>query len=169
MFYHACNNIKSSLIRTNADELTYHLHVLIRYEIEKELIEGNTNVDDLPSKWNKLYKKYLNIDVPSDSLGVLQDIHWSHGSFGYFPTYTIGSFYAAQFYAQASKEITNIDIKMENGDTNELLAWLRKKIHIHGQRYDAKDLCKMITGEELNFKYFMNYAKDKYSKIYNLK
>ncbi len=169
MFYHACNNIKSSLIRTNADELTYHLHVLIRYEIEKELIEGNTNVDDLPSKWNKLYKKYLNIDVPSDSLGVLQDIHWSHGSFGYFPTYTIGSFYAAQFYAQASNEITNIDIKMESGDTNELLAWLRKKIHIHGQRYDAKDLCKMITGEELNFKYFMNYAKDKYSKIYNLK
>ena len=168
-FYQACNNVKSSLIRTNADELTYHLHVLIRYEIEKGLIEGGIKVDDLPSVWNSLYKKYLNIDVPSDSMGVLQDIHWSHGSFGYFPTYTIGSFYAAQFYKQASIEIPDIDIKIENGDTNELLKWLREKIHKHGQRYDAKDLCKLITGEELNFNYFMNYAQDKYSKIYDIK
>ena len=168
MFYKACNNVKSSLIRTNADELTYHLHVLIRYEIEKGLIEGSIQVDELPSKWNSLYKKYLDIDVPSDSMGVLQDIHWSHGSFGYFPTYTIGSFYAAQFYNQASNEISNIESKIEKGDTKELLKWLREKIHNHGQRYDAKDLCKKITGEELNFKYFMNYAINKYSKIYNL-
>jgi len=167
-FYQACNNVKPSLIRTNADELTYHLHVLIRYEIEKGLIEGNINVDELPSVWNNLYKKYLDIDVPSDSLGVLQDIHWSHGSFGYFPTYTLGSFYAAQFYNQASSEISNINSKMENGDTKELLEWLRNNIHRHGERYDAKDLCKRITGEELNFKYFMDYAKSKYSKIYNL-
>ena len=167
IFYNACNNVKSSLIRTNADELTYHLHVLIRYEIEKGLIEGEVQVDELPSKWNSLYKKYLDIDVPSDSLGVLQDIHWSHGSFGYFPTYTIGSFYAAQFYNQASNEISNIDFKIGKGDTKELLKWLREKIHVHGQRYDAKDLCVKITGEELNFKYFMNYAVNKYSKIYN--
>tara|TARA_X000001036_G_scaffold62685_1_gene53004 strand:- start:40 stop:549 length:510 start_codon:yes stop_codon:yes gene_type:complete len=167
MFYKACNNVKSSLIRTNADELTYHLHVLIRYEIEKGLIEGSIQVDELPSKWNSLYKKYLDIDVPSDSMGVLQDIHWSHGSFGYFPTYTIGSFYAAQFYNQASNEISNIESKIEKGDTKELLKWLREKIHNHGERYDAKDLCKKITGEELNFKFFMNYATNKYSKIYN--
>ena len=100
MFYNASNNVKSSLIRTNADELTYHLHVLIRYEIERGLIGGEIKVDDLPLKWSQLYKKYLDIEVPSDSQGVLQDIHWSHGSFGYFPTYTIGSFYAAQFYNQ---------------------------------------------------------------------
>jgi len=168
MFYKACNNVKSSLIRTNADELTYHLHVLIRYEIEKALIEGSLLVDELPSKWNSLYKKYLDIDVPSDSMGVLQDIHWSHGSFGYFPTYTIGSFYAAQFYNQASNEISNIESKIEKGDTKELLKWLRKNIHNHGQRYDAKDLCKLITGEELNFKYFIDYAINKYSKIYNI-
>ena len=168
MFYQACNNVKSSLIRTNADELTYHLHVLIRYEIEKGLIEGSIEVDELPSKWNNLYKKYLDIDVPSDSMGVLQDIHWSHGSFGYFPTYTLGSFYAAQFYTQASIEISNIDDKMEDGDTKELLNWLREKIHKQGERYDAKDLCKKITGEELNFKYFMDYAKNKYSKIYDI-
>ena len=168
MFYNACNNVKSSLIRTNADELTYHLHVLIRYEIEKGLIEGSIKVDELPFIWNNLYKKYLNIDVPSDSKGVLQDIHWSHGSFGYFPTYTIGSFYAAQFYNQASIEIVDLDSKIENGETKELLKWLREKIHKHGEKYDAKDLCKRITGEELNFTYFMNYAKNKYSKIYNL-
>ena len=168
LFYQACNNVKPSLIRTNADELTYHLHVLIRYEIEKGLIEGNINVEELPSVWNSLYKKYLNIDVPSDSLGVLQDIHWSHGSLGYFPTYTLGSFYAAQFYNKVSNEVSNINSKIENGDTKELLEWLRQNIHNHGERYDAKDLCKIITGEELNFKYFMNYAKNKYSKIYNL-
>ena len=101
-------------------------------------------------------------------MGVLQDIHWSHGSFGYFPTYTLGSFYAAQFYNQASSEISNINSKIENGNTKELLEWLRKNIHHHGERYDAKDLCIKITGEELNFKYFMDYAKNKYSKIYNI-
>ena len=106
--------------------------------------------------------------MPSDSLGVLQDIHWSHGSLGYFPTYTLGSFYAAQFYNKVSNEVSNINSKIENGDTKELLVWLRQNIHNHGERYDAKDLCKIVTGEELNFKYFMNYAKNKYSKIYNL-
>ena len=167
-FYNACNNVKSSLIRTNADELTYHLHVMIRYEIEKSLIEESLNVDDLPTTWNRLYKEYLNIDVPSDSQGVLQDIHWSHGSFGYFPTYTLGSFYAAQFFDKASKDITDIDSKIENGETEILLDWLRKNIHNHGKRYDASELCKKVTGETLNFKYFMDYAKNKYTKIYNL-
>lgn len=168
LFYDACNNVKSSLIRTNADELTYHLHVLIRYEIEKGLIEDSIQVSDLPSIWNDLYKKYLNIDVPNDSVGVLQDIHWSHGSFGYFPTYTLGSFYAAQFYYQASKEINDLNIKIENGNMKELLNWLRDKIHVHGERYDAKVLCQKITGEELNFRFFMEYAKEKYSNIYKL-
>ena len=167
-FYNACNNVKPSFIRTNADELTYHLHVLIRYEIEKGLIEGSINVNDLPLIWNEKYYKYLGIKVPNDSIGVLQDIHWSHGSFGYFPTYTLGSFYAAQFYNKASTEISDINLKIEKGNTVELLNWLRKNIHNHGERYDAKDLCKMLTGEELNFKYFMDYAKNKYSKIYNL-
>ena len=167
-FYEATNNVKPSLIRTNADELTYHLHVLIRYEIEKGLIEGSINVKDLPAIWNKKYFDYLGIKVPSDSKGVLQDIHWSHGSFGYFPTYTIGSFYAAQFYHKASYEIDNIETKIGNGDFVELLDWLRKKVHIYGEKYDAKVLCERITGEELNFKYFMQYVTKKYSKIYKL-
>ena len=167
-FYEATNNVKPSLIRTNADELTYHLHVLIRYEIEKGLIEGSIEVKDLPSIWNKKYFDYLGIKVPSDAKGVLQDIHWSHGSFGYFPTYTIGSFYAAQFFHKASTEINNIDTKIGNGDFVELLDWLRNKIHKHGERYDAKVLCERITGEELNFKYFMEYVIKKYSNIYKL-
>ena len=167
-FYEAANNVKPSLIRTNADELTYHLHVLIRYEIEKGLIEGSIMVNDLPSIWNEKYYNYLGIKVPNDSKGVLQDIHWSHGSFGYFPTYTIGSFYAAQFFHQASKEITDINKKILMGDTSKLLNWLRNNIHKHGERYDAKDLCKKITGKELDFNYFMKYVTEKYSDIYKL-
>jgi carboxypeptidase Taq len=168
-FYKAANNVKPSLIRTNADELTYHLHVLIRFEIEKSLIEGSISVKDLPSIWNAKYKEYLNIDVPSDSKGVLQDIHWSHGSFGYFPTYTIGSFYAAQFYSQALNEIPNLENEIEEGNMKNLLNWLRIKIHKHGKKYDAQDLCIKITGKKLEFKYFMDYAKEKYSKIYSIK
>jgi carboxypeptidase Taq len=167
-FYKAMNVVKPSLIRTNADELTYHFHVMIRFEIEKALVEGSIEVADLPSLWNSKYKEYLNIDVPTDSEGVLQDIHWSHGSFGYFPTYSIGSFYAAQFYAQAKQEIAGLEGQIEKGDSSELLAWLREKVHQHGKRYSAADLCEKISGEKLQFQYFMNYAKEKYGKLYGI-
>tara|TARA_B110000263_G_scaffold163101_1_gene141972 strand:- start:450 stop:1943 length:1494 start_codon:yes stop_codon:yes gene_type:complete len=168
-FYQAANNVKPSLIRTNADELTYHLHVLIRFEIEKSLIEGSISVNNLPSIWNAKYKEYLGIDVPSVSKGVLQDIHWSHGSFGYFPTYTIGSFYAAQFYNQALNDIPNLENEIEEGNMKNLLDWLRKNIHQHGKRYDAQELCIKVTGVKLDFKYFMDYVKEKYTEIYSLK
>lgn len=167
-FYKAMNIVKPSLIRTSADELTYHFHVLIRYEIEKELIAGTIEVDELPKIWNKKYKDYLNIDVPNDAKGVLQDIHWSHGSFGYFPTYSIGSFYAAQFFNQAKKEINGLEQQIEEGDLIPLLNWLREKIHIHGRLFAASDLCEKITGEKLNFKHFLDYAKIKYTNLYNL-
>lgn len=167
-FYKAMNIVKPSLIRTNADELTYHFHVLIRYEIEKELIAGKIEVKDLPTIWNAKHKEYLNIEVPSDAKGVLQDIHWSHGSFGYFPTYSLGSFYAAQFYYKAAQEIENLEEKTEQGDFSELLTWLRTNIHQHGRIYSANELCEKVTGEKLNFSYFMNYAKKKYSNLYTL-
>lgn len=167
-FYKAMNIVKPSLIRTSADELTYHFHVLIRFEIEKALIEGTIEVEELPSIWNKKYKDYLNIDVPNDTQGILQDIHWSHGSFGYFPTYSLGSFYAAQFFNQAKKEIKNLESEIENGNLKSLLDWLRKNIHIHGKHYTAEQLCIKLTGEKLNFKHFMNYAKQKYSDLYNI-
>ena len=167
-FYKAMNIVKPSLIRTSADELTYHFHVLIRFEIEKALIEGIIEVKDLPSYWNKKYKEYLGLDVPSDSKGVLQDIHWSHGSFGYFPTYSLGSFYAAQFFDQAKKEIKGLESEIEKGNMKPLLDWLREKVYRHGKFYSAEELCIHITGEKLNFKHFMNYATNKYTTLYNL-
>lgn len=168
-FYKAMNIVKPSLIRTSADELTYHFHVLIRFEIEKALIEGSIEVKDLPGIWNSKYKEYLGVDVPSDAKGVLQDIHWSHGSFGYFPTYSLGSFYAAQFFHAALKANPTLSDEIKIGNTSNLLFWLRETIHQYGKFYTAEELCINITGEKLNFDYFMNYAKEKYTKLYNLK
>jgi carboxypeptidase Taq len=167
-FYKGFNRVAPHPIRTESDELNYHFHVLIRYEIEKGLIEGSLEVDDLDKVWNEKYKEYIGIDVPDDKQGILQDIHWSHGSFGYFPTYSLGSFYAAQFYQQAEKDIENLKESIEVGNTQPLLDWLRDKVHQHGRLYTAEELCIKITGEPLNFKYFMNYAKEKYGDIYGM-
>jgi carboxypeptidase Taq len=167
-FFQAINMVRPSLIRTSADELTYHFHILIRFEIEKALIEGSIEVKDLPAAWNSKYKEYLGLDVPSDAQGVLQDIHWSHGSFGYFPTYSLGSFYAAQFYAKAASEIPDLEGQIEKGNLSPLLHWLREKVHAHGKFYSSENLCISICGEKLNFKYFMEYARKKYSRLYKL-
>jgi carboxypeptidase Taq len=167
-FYKAMNIVKPSLIRTSADELTYHFHVLIRFEIEKALIEGSIEVKDLPSYWNKKYREYLGIEVPDDARGVLQDIHWSHGSFGYFPTYSLGSFYASQFFAKAKQEIPGLEKEIEKGNMSPLLSWLREKVHRHGKFYSAEELCVQLTGEKLNFRYFMDYARNKYTSLYHL-
>ncbi|MEW6470339.1 MAG: carboxypeptidase M32 [Bacteroidota bacterium] len=167
-FYKAMNVVRPSLIRTGADELTYHFHIMIRFEIEKALIEGSLQVKDLPDYWNRKYKEYLGIDVPDDTRGVLQDIHWSHGSFGYFPTYSLGSFYAAQFFAKASAQIPGLAGHVENGNLAPLLKWLRENIHQYGKFYSAEELCIKVTGEKLNFGYFMDYARNKYSRLYNL-
>lgn len=167
-FYKAMNIVQPSLIRTNADELTYHFHILIRYEVEKALISGELKVEELPEYWNSKYKEYLKIDVPSDDKGVLQDIHWSHGSFGYFPTYSLGSFYAAQFYKKMKKDMPSLETEIANGNCMPALDWLRNNVHQYGMQYSAADLCEKITGEKLDFKYFMEYAREKYSGIYNL-
>jgi carboxypeptidase Taq len=167
-FVKAINKVRPSLIRTNADELTYHFHILIRFEIEKALIEGAIEVKDLPALWNAKYKEYLGLDVPSDTQGVLQDIHWSHGSFGYFPTYSLGSFYAAQFYAKAIEELPGLEAHIEKGNMQPLLTWLRDKVHRHGKFHTAEDLCISICGKKLDFKYFMEYARLKYGKLYDL-
>jgi len=167
-FYRSINKVEPSLIRTGADELTYHFHVLIRFEIEKALIEGSIAVAELPEVWNEKYKQYLNITVPNDAEGVLQDIHWSHGSFGYFPTYSIGSFYAAQFFDKAKEDMPNLVNEIEQGKLSNLLTWLRENIHQYGKMYSADELCKKVTGNSLNFDHFMNYAKEKYGYIYNL-
>ena len=164
-FYKAINKIESNLIRTEADELHYHMHVLIRYEIEKLIVTNQIKTDDLPSLWNELYSKYLNIQVPNDAQGVLQDVHWAFGSIGYFPTYSLGSFYAAQFYAHAEKSIDDLDGKIRSGQFKPLLTHLRKNIHQHGRRLYSEELCKEVTGETLDLKYFMDYVKNKFGSM----
>jgi carboxypeptidase Taq len=161
-FLNAINQVKPSLIRTNADELTYHYHIIIRYELEKQLIEGSLKVSELKDKWNALYKDYLKIDVPDDVRGVLQDVHWSHGSFGYFPTYTLGSLYAAQFYHSAQQQITDLEQQISKGNMAPLLQWLRKNVHSKGRLFTSEELCEQISGERLNDSYFLEYAKKKF-------
>ncbi len=168
-FYKAVNKVQPSLIRTEADEVTYHFHVLIRYEIEKALLEGNIPVKDLPGAWNDMYKKYLGISSPDDKQGILQDVHWSHGMLGYFPTYSLGSFYAAQFFEQASKDINDLHTQIESGEFSNLLHWLRTHIHQYGRRYQSEELCKKATGRGLDFTSFMNYIENKYTEVYDIK
>jgi carboxypeptidase Taq len=167
-FVKAINQVKPSLIRTEADELTYHFHVGIRYEIEKQIISKQLPVKDIRDRWNELYKNYLAVDVPDDKQGCLQDVHWSHGSFGYFPTYSLGSFYAAQFFTKAQQEINELENNIQNGDTSSLLNWLRTNIHAHGKLYNSEELCRKITGEALNIDYFINYTKRKYQLLNDL-
>ena len=164
----ACNKVIPSLIRTEADELTYHFHVLIRYELEKQLIEGKLDASDLKEAWNNAYEHYLGIRPADDRTGILQDVHWSHGSFGYFPTYTLGSFYAAQFYAGAQKAMPELEHEIAAGNFTNLLQWLRTHIHIHGRRYYSDELCEVVTGEKLNVNYFLNYVKQKYAQVYGI-
>lgn len=168
-FYKAINVIKPNLVRTEGDELHYHIHVLIRYEIEKEIIAGHIDAQGARGLWNKKYKDYLGIDITDDAQGILQDVHWSHGSFGYFPTYSMGSFYAAQFFAKATKDIPDLQLEIARGNTHLLLDWLRSKIHIHGRSLEAEELCKKVTGKPLSMKYFVDYAKNKYGDLYNMK
>lgn len=168
-FYKGINKIAPNLVRTEADELHYHFHVLIRFEIEKGLMDGSLEVEGLDKTWNEKYQQYLGIKVPDANRGILQDIHWSHGSIGYFPTYSLGSFYAAQFFHQACQDDPTILPAIEKRNNQPLLDWLRANIHQHGQYYNAKALCKRITGEPLNFKYFMQYAREKFGGIYGVK
>ncbi|MEE9437826.1 MAG: carboxypeptidase M32 [Saprospiraceae bacterium] len=168
-FYRGINKIAPNLIRTEGDELHYHFHVLIRYEIEKGLMDGTYDTDNLDEVWNDKYNEYMGISSNDANNGILQDVHWAHGSIGYFPTYSLGSFYAAQFYAQAEKDIKKLSKKLSRGNTKPLLDWLRANIHQHGRRYEADELCNIITGESLNFDYFLKYAKRKFLDVYQNK
>jgi len=165
-FYKGINKVSPSLIRTDADELTYHFHVMIRYEIEKKLIEGSIQTKDIPAYWNEHYQSYLGITVPDDKKGCLQDVHWSHGSFGYFPTYSQGSFYAAQFYAKALDEMTGLPEQTRKGKHQELLGWLRQQVHRHGRMFTSEELCEKITGEGLRIEHFLEHLLAKYRNIY---
>ena len=167
--YGAVNGVSQSLIRVEADELTYPLHVILRYSIEKDMVEGTLDVADLPARWNKDMKDLLGAEVPSDDVGCLQDVHWSGLAIGYFPTYLIGAATSAQLEHYCRKDISDFDSKIENGEFSEIRKWLTDKIHSHGKRYESlDDLLRDQIGEELNPKYFLDYLRGKYSDLYKL-
>jgi carboxypeptidase Taq len=167
-FYKGINKVQPSFVRTEADEISYHLHVYIRYELEKNLLENNLSTKDIPLFWNEHYKKLLGVSVPDDQKGCLQDVHWSHGSFGYFPTYSLGSFYAAQFYSAAKLQLGSLEEDLKKGDTTSLLNWLKVNIHQKGRFFTSEQLCTEVTGKPLDASYFINYILDKFVSIYTL-
>ncbi|WP_088069110.1 carboxypeptidase M32 [Gottfriedia luciferensis] len=167
-FYKVVNSSKPSFIRIEADELTYPLHVMIRYEIEKELLDGNIQVKELPTIWNKKMEDYLGIIPPTDREGVLQDVHWSMGHFGYFPTYALGAMYAAQIKATMEKDLPNMNELIETNDLQTILDWLKINIHQFGAAKDPQQILKDVTGEELNVMHYIHYLESKYTKLYEL-
>ena len=168
VFHFAVNAVSPSLIRTEADEITYNLHVLLRFELELELLRKELEVDALPEAWNEKMRFYLGLVPPDYSSGVMQDIHWAIGAIGYFPTYTLGNIYAAQFFARA-KEQLELDEQFKRGEFEPLLSWLREHIHLQGSRYLPRDLVKHVTGASLDPKYMLEYLNSKYNELYGFK
>lgn len=167
-FYRAINEVKPSLIRTEADELTYSLHIIIRYEIEKMIFNEEVKVEDLPYIWNEKYKEYLGIEPENDAEGILQDIHWAGGDFGYFPSYALGNLYGAQFLHKMKCDIQDIDEQISKGELKVIHEWLKQNIHKYGSLYKPTELIKKVTNEELNAKYFIEYLNRKYKDVYEL-
>ncbi len=167
-FHFAINTVAPSLIRVEADEVTYNLHIIIRYEIEQDLFSGKISVSELPKIWNEKMEAYLGIRSESDTKGVLQDIHWSFGGFGYFPTYLLGNLYAAQWMAALRKDYPNLDEMIANGEFSTIRDWMREKIHKHGRRYTVSDLARLASGEDLNPDHFANYLKDRFAPLYDV-
>ena len=166
--YKAINKAEPSLIRIEADELTYANHIMVRYEIEKQLIAGTLSVADVPAEWNRLYKEYLGVDVPDDAKGCLQDSHWSGGSFGYFPSYALGSAYAAQMASVMQEQLgASIDELIARGEMNTITAWLKENIHRHGQLYKPGELLEKCCGK-FDASYYTDYLVKKYSELYGL-
>lgn len=165
-FVRAVNESKPSLIRVEADELTYPLHIIIRYEIEKAIFSNEVSVEELPSLWNQKYQDYLGITPSEDAEGILQDVHWAGGDFGYFPSYALGYMYAAQLKHKMLDDLPEFDTLLERGEFHPIKQWLTEKVHIHGKRKKPLDIIKEATGEELNVRYLIDYLQNKYSNLY---
>ncbi len=165
--YRAVNAAAPSLIRTEADELTYPMHILIRYELEKAIFCDDLKVTDLPEEWNRLYKEYLGVDVPDDASGVLQDIHWAGGDFGYFPSYALGTAYAAQIFETMKKDV-NVDRCCEAEDFTPVRRWLTEKIYQHGMIYTPEQLIEKVCGTAFDAEYYTRYLQEKFGRLYEL-
>lgn len=167
-FYKGVNKVQPSLIRVEADEATYNLHIMLRLELEIELMEGKLAVKDLPDAWNARMQDYLGLTPPSDSLGVLQDIHWSDGYVGYFPTYALGNLISVQLWECIHMDIPDLDEQMRQGKFESLLIWLREKIHLHGKKYEPQELVQRVTGSKIDPAPYLRYLSEKYRGIYGI-
>jgi carboxypeptidase Taq len=165
-FILAVNNVEPSKIRTEADEVTYGLHVIIRFEIEKDIFAGKVDVNELPQIWNEKYSKYLGIDVENDSEGLMQDIHWSSGMFGYFPSYALGNIYGGMFLSKMNKDLPTWKTSIRAGDFAPVKDWFVTNIHTKGDLYDPVALVKIVTGNDLSIEPFIEYLNKKFGGIY---
>ncbi len=167
-FYRAVNRVSPSFIRVEADEATYGLHVILRFELEQELISGTLAIKDLPEAWNARFKEYLGLDVTDDALGVLQDVHWSFGAIGYFPTYALGNLVAGQLWDRAQSDIPELDDKLAAGELGDLREWLREHIHRHGSKFSTNELLERVVGAPIAVGPFVAYLKQKLSDVYGV-
>jgi len=167
-FYKAINKVQPSLIRVNADEATYNLHIMLRLELEIAMIEGTVQIKDLPEIWNAKMEEYLGILPPDDSKGVLQDIHWSNGYLGYFSTYALGNLISAQLWEKIIADIPDLTDQFRKGAFGALLEWLREKIHVYGSKYEPQELVQRVTGSKIDSAPYVRYLKQKFSEIYGL-
>jgi carboxypeptidase Taq len=168
-FYGAVNKVEPSFIRVEADEVTYNLHIFIRFELEQALMKQEIKIADLPEAWNAKVKEYLGLTPPNDALGVLQDVHWSAGLFGYFPTYALGNVLSLQFYEQTLRDLPDLPEQFSRGEFGALLAWFREKIHRHGRKFTANELVEEVTGAtSIQAQPYLTYIQNKFSNIYGL-
>jgi carboxypeptidase Taq len=167
-FYFAINGVQPSLIRVEADEATYNLHIIVRFELEQALLSGDLPVNDLPGAWREKYREYLGVEPADDADGCLQDIHWSAGLIGYFPTYSLGNLYAAQFFEQADKDLGGLAAQFSCGDFMPLKEWLQRNIHHRGQCYTATELVQLVTGKPLSHAPLIRHLRGKLEPLYGL-
>ena len=165
-FVHAVNQVQPSKIRVEADEVTYCLHIIIRFNLESDLFADKITVDELPQVWNQSYKKYLGVEIENDSEGVMQDTHWASGLYGYFPSYALGNIYSGQVLAKMENSLPNWKNQISNGHFQETKQWLVENVHKYGDLHDPEDLIKKIAGEKISVKPYLEYLNKKYSKLY---
>ncbi|TML90606.1 MAG: carboxypeptidase M32, partial [Actinobacteria bacterium] len=160
-FYRAVNKVEPSLIRIDADEVTYNMHIILRFELEQDLIDGRVAVPDLPEAWNTKMHEYLGVDVPDDAHGVLQDMHWAAGGFGYFPTYALGNVISVQIWEKAKEDLGDFDESFEQGEFGELREWLREHLHRLGRKFTPQETIQRVTGSPIDAKPYVHYLREK--------
>ena len=167
-FYKCVNRVDTGLIRTEADELQYNLHVMLRFDLEKSLISGELRVNDIEGAWNERFESDFGYKVERPSQGVLQDVHWAAGAFGYFPTYTLGNVYAGCLFQKMKSSISTLDMSLSNGDLSSATEWLRENVQVHGSLFEPKATIEKATGNEVSVDPLLNYLEEKYKDLYDL-